>query len=794
MVGDVEPGQSVGQLIGAPIGRTLDDQSDEVCRDVQRCAYGVHVTTSTKQGRSMRIVRLEVQGLRSIASASLEDCGDFNVLIGQNNAGKSNLLAGLDLAMGVLAHGVLATHSSPLVRDVDFHDRRTATPVRLAVTLRPEAQFLSGLLAQVGEDFPQVRNAVPADGEFDLLRVQTVYELLPTALAYIESVRLGKEGEEGAAGPILLEVPRAAAVEVAARLQRLGEAGRDLTILKRFLETSDVDDLARLRERRVPTPTMLRELSSERENEIRRAVLRSEDGESARASIRDTVGALEAVVADADDPLSENIGTFAGYVNRSPSYVEALLQRLSEVRLLHLADRRQQIGADEAQKLLQLKVSRDGGAVLRTIQDTVNTLLGVEIDAFQGQRAEASRDALRRLARLPAEPVAELDVDKFLVQANGSGIREALRLVLDVEFQKPEIILVEEPEVHLHPALEIAMMRHLQTVSRTAQVFLTTHSTNFLDTGDMRNVYLVSRREGTQVQHVSLNEAEVELPKELGLRLSSVFMYDRLIFVEGTSDEAVLREFAQTLDLNLGQANVGFVIMGGSRNFTHYAAEATMSLLGKRRVKSLFILDRDEKASEDMGRLTGRLSSKASLHVLQSREIENYLVDPQSMSEFITAKAARAGLDLPVPSAQEVAAAIEEVAENLKGVAVAKRVAAALCRPLYPDRQVLLASWEADGLATAAARVLSESTEALKQRQEDVEGEVQRAQAQVDSDWPSQRLAVVPGHELLDGVIRRYGLRFRKERDAAELAALIPRGRISRELSDLLKGFCQSDD
>jgi len=613
-------------------------------------------------------------------------------------------------------------------------------------------------------------------------------------VAYIESVRLGSEDKAVDAGPFLLEVPRAAASEIAGRLQQLGEAGRDLSILKRFLETSDVDDLARLRERRLPTPAMLRELSSERETEIRRALTRSEDAESARAAIRDVVGALQAVVADADDPLAESIGTFAGNVDRSPAYVEALLQRLSEVRLLHLADRRQQIGADEAEKLLQLKVSRGGGAVLRTIQDTVNTLLGVEIDAFQGQRPEPSRDSLRRLTRLPAEPVAELDVDKFLVQANGSGIREALRLVLDVEFQKPEIILVEEPEVHLHPALEIAMMRHLQTVSRSAQIFLTTHSTNFLDTGDMRNVYLVSRPSGTRVQHVSLDEAEVELPKELGLRLSSVFMYDRLIFVEGTSDEAVLREFSKTLDLNLGQANVGFVVMGGSRNFTHYAAEATISLLAKRRVKSLFVLDRDEKASNEMEKLTHQLGDQAHLHVLECREIENYLVDPQALSVFMAEKAKRAGLSIDVPSTEAVAAAIDEVAEDLKGLAVAKRVAAALCRPLYPDRRAFLSSWGDEGLAIAAARILADSGEHLRERQAEVESEVERAQAQVEADWPAQRLVLVPGHELLDGVARRYGLRFMKERDAAEVAALIPREKVSREVSELLEGFCNDVD
>ena len=51
------------------------------------------------------------------------------------------------------------------------------------------------------------------------------------------------------------------------------------------------------------------------------------------------------------------------------------------------------------------------------------------------------------------------------------------------------------------------MMRYLKQTSKSAQVFLTTHSTNFLDTADMRNVYLVSNSGSTDVQLVNLEEA-----------------------------------------------------------------------------------------------------------------------------------------------------------------------------------------------------------------------------------------------------------------------------------------------
>ena len=115
---------------------------------------------------------------------------------------------------------------------------------------------------------------------------------------------------------------------------------------------------------------------------------------------------------------------------------------------------------------------------------------------------------------------------------------------MDFEFQKPNVFLVEEPEIYLHPALETSMMRYLKTISASAQVFITTHSTNFLDTAEMKNVYLVSKAKSTQVQKLNFEEAEIQIPHELGIRLSSLFLFDRLVFVEGPSDEAILREWA----------------------------------------------------------------------------------------------------------------------------------------------------------------------------------------------------------------------------------------------------------
>jgi putative ATP-dependent endonuclease of the OLD family len=273
-----------------------------------------------------------------------------------------------------------------------------------------------------------------------------------------------------------------------------------------------------------------------------------------------------------------------------------------------------------------------------------------------------------------------------------------------VEFQHPDIVLTEEPEMHLHAALETSLMRYLKRVSSNCQVFITTHSTNFLDTADMKNVYLVSKPDSTRVHLLNFDEAESEIPKELGIRLSSLFMFDRLVMVEAPSDEHVIREWSSTLGINLSQANVGFITMSGARDLHYFAAETILTFLSKRRVKMWFLIDRDERASTDIAKLEKALGDKAVVKVLNRREMENYLLCPRAIVEFILVKKELGGAkreELKLPSEEEIRSSIDQVADQLKGFTVHKRVAKEICKPVYPkpgtvgaaaDQSTILAS------------------------------------------------------------------------------------------------------
>jgi hypothetical protein len=485
---------------------------------------------------------------------------------------------------------------------------------------------------------------------------------------------------------------------------------------------------------------------------------------------------IEEAQAAYSEPLKSPVATFSGDDAEIPKYVQAILQAVAALKVLYLSEQRKPLGRDEAQQLLELKVRRGGSEALINIQRTVHALLGVRIDAFESGTPS------------PRGKSAEMDVDNFLLEVNGSGIREALRLVLDYEFKHPSILLVEEPEVHLHPALEIAMMRYLKHISERCQVFLSTHSTNFIDVGDMTNIYLISKNGETAVQLLNLEDAQSRIPKELGLRLSSLFMFDRLVFVEGPSDEAVLREFANKLDVNLAQSNVGFIAMGGVRNFTHYATEAIISFLARRQVDLWFILDHDESDTRDVERMKERLKGRASLHILQKRELENYLLVPRAIGILLGAKlqtSHKADLDRSPETIKDL---IDRSAEMLKGLSLLKRVAKHLCKPVFVNGEFKPQLEEGEVQSSIAAK-LEEQTKELSERQKGLGDTVSRQTAELELHWPISKLDIVPGPELLDAVCQAFGLRFRKETDSHRLAALLTAEEISPELRDLLQSL-----
>ncbi|NER95570.1 MAG: AAA family ATPase, partial [Symploca sp. SIO1B1] len=640
----------------------------------------------------MKLEAVSIQNFRSIQDVTLEDCGEFNVIVGKNNAGKSNIILAINAFFKSLNEGKFIILNPPIGELIDYHNYSLEAPISITVFFQLFPDEMDGLIQDIRDESPQAKILI--DYIEPELRLAVTVEVInaPDQFAYIQKMVLCKSKS-------LMTSDKEFVFSI------LNIYPRDAKKL--------VKDFSRLAEYDI----------------------------------------IDILKSDAIDFASKNTSL--------PIYAINLIKQISETKVLYLNERRKSIEEFEASELLKFKLRRGEAQKLRTIQDTVSDFLGVDIDVFPTERKILGED-----------PEAELDVDQSLVQVNGAGIREALRLILDYELNKPDILLVEEPEIHLHPALETNMMRYLKTIGQECQVFITTHSTNFLDTAEMQNVYLASRNNATTIQRINVEEAEQSIPRELGIRLSSLFMFDRLVFVEGVTDEQVFRKWASTCDVNLAQASVGFVPMGGVRNLAHFATEATINFLTKRRVSIHFILDRDEREDAEVQRLSTRPGAQAKLIVLNKRELENYLLSPKAIAQFIQFKHQLVGSkENKVVEIAEIEQAIDTCAEQLKDVAIERRVAKISCPPIRPNRDAVLNSDADISLIDKLKEEYNRQKQQLTQLEQKLETIVQEQTKLVESDWATKKRDLVPGDLLLDKVCQSFGVRFKKEKDSVRLAS-----------------------
>lgn len=143
----------------------------------------------------------------------------------------------------------------------------------------------------------------------------------------------------------------------------------------------------------------------------------------------------------------------------------------------------------------------------------------------------------------------------------GLGLRDLL-LILSYALLMPatNILLIEEPENHIHPEIQRKLIFYLQKKT-SKQYFISSHSNIFLDTNIVDNVFLVSYNDKKITLINSNNKAS--LLYNLGYSVSDNLLAQLVILVEGPSDKMILEEFLIKLEV-LPKYNVKIWAMGGS--------------------------------------------------------------------------------------------------------------------------------------------------------------------------------------------------------------------------------------
>jgi predicted ATP-dependent endonuclease of OLD family len=394
--------------------------------------------------------------------------------------------------------------------------------------------------------------------------------------------------------------------------------------------------------------------------------------------------------------------------------------------------------------------------------------------------------------------LAQNDTLRTRIDEMGGGVEQLLMVATALHTTPNDhIICLEEPESHLHPGAQRYLLEKLIESGR--QVFITTHSPVFVNSKHPdHRVYRVTQHEGRSSISPAVTPAELgQALEEIGSKLSDVLLSDAVLFVEGPSDEPVFSAWADTMEWSIAGQNIRVLETEGSE-LVHRDAPIRSGVLEKlstgTKLPHLFVIDRDQRTPEEIAKLQTALDNK--MHVLERRELENYLLVPRAILAMLRAdKNASAEIQQKRASATEaeIQTQIVKAADGLYDTMLIKRIKQALGRIeggfLNRDEvKQAIPKARASDLDAQIAQMVQARIKPLLETQR-LKKVVKDEKKRLDKEWldPANHLQIASGAEILEQVLKNYGINFNKVRDGQLIAKQMLASEIPDEIKTLLE-------
>ncbi len=133
----------------------------------------------------------------------------------------------------------------------------------------------------------------------------------------------------------------------------------------------------------------------------------------------------------------------------------------------------------------------------------------------------------------------------YELSSAASGFLQVLLVYTTLLVRKSTVILVDEPDAHLHVLLQKKLYEHLRRTARKnkSQLIIATHSEQLINTAKLADLRVL----GTDVQIVKKRQSLVGIMDLENLDILLAATEPGLLFVEGRTDIPILREWARIL-------------------------------------------------------------------------------------------------------------------------------------------------------------------------------------------------------------------------------------------------------
>lgn len=302
-------------------------------------------------------------------------------------------------------------------------------------------------------------------------------------------------------------------------------------------------------------------------------------------------------------------------------------------------------------------------------------------------------------------------------------------------------VLMDEPELHLHPNLQGKVLDYIRRLSlaEDVQFIIATHSPSIVEQATSDELFLLRPMELTpgsdnQLIRVSSDDEKLALLRQLFGTTSNVTAMRRILVVEGAAAHNASRRPSDAkiygfLSDRFGQLSI---VSGGGRSQCEALVEGLNVALNalSPSLKAVALVDRDVDITVD---------ETDAVHYLPVSMIENLLVDPEVIWSALTVVHHK----LSLASSTQVAAALDKLCDELTENEVSRRMKASFAPEMF-RLQDPIANARSQVEEFANSLLARFSTEHLAEAQSVASAAVQRATTE------TRRREFFAGKEILD--------------------------------------------
>jgi AAA domain, putative AbiEii toxin, Type IV TA system/AAA ATPase domain len=304
-------------------------------------------------------------------------------------------------------------------------------------------------------------------------------------------------------------------------------------------------------------------------------------------------------------------------------------------KFLDISPMRQQVGKGQP------------GSVLRNLLLRVSKPPARDGDNKAAQATHPSADDWNELARMVerwfsveiSPPRYESTKDVYItveykqsgqaydVIAGGSGFHQTLTLLAFLFGYRPTTILLDEPDAHLHVNLQREVLDYfkLKSQERGIQFLIATHAEEFVRGVDVSQIVSLLDKKPKRVQSTpAVLQAMANVSNDEIMRLMGS---PYILYVEGESDERILRAWAASCGARDAVDRICFKVMGGgSKQNMKAQADGHFAALQQiiPSIKRLMLFDFDDANAFHPE------PDNPSVSEWRRKNIENYLLVPDA--------------------------------------------------------------------------------------------------------------------------------------------------------------------